>query len=81
MNYLIEHSVDPDKRRYSVKGEAECHFLDVDRYVTETSSSPFENLPERWNDAVSKFGEDSLRAWHCSLESVFRLFKIGEGIC
>lgn len=62
MNYLIEHSVDPDKRRYSVKGEAECHFLDVDRYVTETSSSPFENLPERWNDAVSKYGEDSLRA-------------------
>lgn len=62
MNYLIEHSVDPDKRRYSVKGEAECHFLDVDRYATETSSSPFQNIPERWNDAVTKYGEDSLRA-------------------
>ena len=62
MNYLVDHSVDPDKRRYSVKGEAECHFLDVDRYVNDSTSSPFENLPERWNDAVTKFGEDSLRA-------------------
>ena len=62
MNYLIDHSVDPDKRRYSVKGEAECHFLDVDRYVNNSSASPFDNLPERWKDAVTQYGEDSLRA-------------------
>ncbi|MFM7725972.1 MAG: S1/P1 Nuclease, partial [Flavobacteriales bacterium] len=34
MDYLIDHSVDPDKRRYSVKGEAECHYIDLDRYIT-----------------------------------------------
>jgi len=62
INYIIEHSVDPDKRRYSVKGEAECHYLDVDRYVTKDEPNPFNNLPERWTEAVSKYSEDTLRA-------------------
>ena len=62
INYIIEHSVDPDKRRYSVKGEAECHYLDVDKYITPDEPNPFKNLPERWTDAVAKFGEDTLRA-------------------
>jgi len=62
MDYLIDHSVDPDKRRYSVKGEAECHYIDMDRYVTGDEPNPFANVPRRWDDAVAKFSEDTLRA-------------------
>lgn len=61
MEYLIDHSVDPDKRRYGVKGEAECHYIDMDHYITKDQSNPFENVPRRWTDAVAKFSEDSLR--------------------
>ena len=72
MDYLIDHSVDPDKRRYSVKGEAECHYIDLDRYITKEHPNPFENVPHRWDDAVAKFSEDTLRAhgivpWHIYL--------------
>jgi len=62
MDYLIEHSVDPDKRRYGVKGEAECHYIDMDRYIDSLHPYPFDNVPRRWNDAVAKFSEDTLRA-------------------
>lgn len=62
MDYLIDHSVDPDKRRYSVKGEAECHYIDMDRYITAEQPNPFLNVPRRWSDAVEKFTEDTLRA-------------------
>ncbi|MFN5619782.1 MAG: zinc dependent phospholipase C family protein [Flavobacteriales bacterium] len=62
MEYLIDHSVDPDKRRYSVKGEAECHYIDMDRYITPEQPNPFLNVPRRWTDAVEKFSEDTLRA-------------------
>jgi S1/P1 Nuclease len=61
MEYLIEHSVDPDKRRYGVVGEAECHYIDMDRYADSAHPNPFDNVPRRWIDAVAKFSEDSLR--------------------
>ena len=73
MDFLIEHSVDPDKRRYSVKGEAERHYIDMDHYCLDTlGCNPFSNVPRRWKDAVAKFTEDSLRAhgivpWHIYL--------------
>ncbi len=72
MDYLIDHSVDPDKRRYSVKGEAECHYIDMDRYLDNEHPNPFDNVPRRWTDAVAKFSEDTLRAhgivpWHVYL--------------
>jgi len=69
MNYMIDHSVDPDKRRYGVVGEAECHYIDMDRFITQEKPNPFDNVPRRWTDAVAKFSEDTLRAhgivpWH-----------------
>ena len=68
IEYLTDHAVDPDKRRYAVKGEAERHFIDIDHYV-KPGEDPFEIMPERWYDAVEKFSEDTLRAygivpWH-----------------
>lgn len=62
LDYIIDHSVDPDKRRYGVVGEAECHYIDMDRYVDSLHPNPFDNVPRRWVDAVAKFSEDTLRA-------------------
>ena len=59
INYLINHSVDPDKRRHSDPAEAPRHFLDADHY----GKTPFDTLPEFWNDAVLKFTEDSLQLY------------------
>jgi hypothetical protein len=72
MEYMIEHSVDPDKRRYGVVGEAECHYIDMDHYIDSAHPNPFENVPRYWNEAVLKFSEDSLREhgivpWNVSL--------------
>ena len=32
IEYITEHAVDPDKRRYAVEGEAPCHYIDLDHY-------------------------------------------------
>lgn len=58
IGFLSEHAVDPDKRRYAVKPEGPRHFIDLDLY----GEAPFKNLPRKWEDAVKKYGEDSLAA-------------------
>lgn len=68
IEYITEHAVDPDKRRYAVKGEAECHFIDIDHYVL-SGGNAFDVVPRQWFKAVEKFTEDTLRAygivpWH-----------------
>ncbi|MES2589685.1 MAG: zinc dependent phospholipase C family protein [Bacteroidota bacterium] len=62
IEYITEHAVDPDKRRYAVKGEAECHYIDVDHYAHE-GSNPFDVVPRTWSKAVEKFTEDTLHAY------------------
>ena len=32
IEYLTDHAVDPEKRRYMVKGEASRHFIDLNRW-------------------------------------------------
>ena len=56
--YLAEKSVNPDRRRYAVKGEAEKHFIDLDHYG---DSARF-LLPKYWAGALEQYPEDSLRA-------------------
>lgn len=58
IDFISEHSVDPDKRRYAVKEEAPRHYIDIDNY----GSFPYNDLPRRWSDAVAKYSEDSLQA-------------------
>jgi hypothetical protein len=65
IEFITEHAVDPDKRRYAVKDEAARHFIDLDRY----GKSPLDSIPQKWDDAVKKYTEDSLKAhgivpWH-----------------
>ncbi len=68
IEFITEHAIDPDKRRYAIDGEAERHFIDLDRYY-KYGEDPFEVIPKKWKDAVAKFGEDTLKAngivpWH-----------------
>ena len=65
IDFLSEHAVDPDKRRYAVPEEGPRHYIDIDQY----GQYPYPNLPRSWKDAVEKFGEDSLKMfgivpWH-----------------
>lgn len=65
IDFLEEHAVDPDKRRYAVPEEGPRHYIDIDHY----GAYPYPNLPRKWKDAVAKFGEDSLMMygivpWH-----------------
>ncbi len=65
INFITEHAVDPDKRRYIVADEGPRHYIDIDHY----GAYPYTSLPHKWKDAVAKFGEDSLKMygivpWH-----------------
>ena len=65
ISFLSEHAIDPDKRRYAVPDEGPRHYIDIDHY----GKYPYEALPRKWNDAIAKFGEDSVKQygivpWH-----------------
>ncbi|HKK73845.1 MAG TPA: zinc dependent phospholipase C family protein [Saprospiraceae bacterium] len=51
IEYITEHAVDPDKRRYATKHEAPRHFIDIDHWGTY----PFEAVPRDWDDALIKY--------------------------
>ncbi len=59
INFLEEHAIDPDKRRYAVPQEGPRHYIDIDHY----GIYPYDSLPRKWNDAVAKYSEDSLNAY------------------
>lgn len=61
-SYLLEHSVDPDKRRHSTVGEAERHYIDIDHYPFSLDQLP-DSFPKTWDLAVAKFSEDTLRSY------------------
>ncbi|MDA0314244.1 MAG: zinc dependent phospholipase C family protein [Bacteroidetes bacterium] len=58
LRFISENAVNPDRRRYAVKGESEKHYIDLDHY----GDSALYHLPKYWVQAVEKFPEDSLRA-------------------
>ncbi len=57
IDFLIEHAVDPDKRRYLVAAEGPRHYIDLDQY----GEYPYKNLPRNWDSAVQVFSADSLQ--------------------
>jgi len=59
IDFLTEHAVDPDKRRYAIPEEGPRHYIDIDHY----GRYPYDALPRRWNDAVAKYSGDSLNAY------------------
>lgn len=74
IDFITEHAVDPDKRRYANKDEAPRHYIDADHY----GENPFKALPRQWRDAVKKYTEDTLQAygivpWH--IEVMYKRLK------
>ena len=59
IDFIAEHAVDPDKRRYAVPAESPRHYIDIDHY----DNYRFDSLPRKWKDAVAKYSEDSLDAY------------------
>ena len=57
-DYLSEHAVDPDKRRYAAEFEAVRHYIDLDHW----GQPPFGDLPRSYSDAVLRYGSLSVRA-------------------
>lgn len=70
IEFIKEHAVDPDKRRYGVIGEAERHFIDIDHFCKGIPHcNPFNLMPRDWAEAKAEYSEDTLRAygivpWH-----------------
>lgn len=66
IEFITDHAIDPDKRRYSVPEEAPRHYIDLDHYE---HIAPVDTVPKYWKDAVTKYTEDTLKAygivpWH-----------------
>lgn len=56
IQYISEHAVDPDKRRYSDPEEAPRHYMDLDKY------GGIDSVPHHWEEAVARYSEDTLKA-------------------
>ena len=73
IDYISDHAVDPDMRRYSTKQEGPRHFIDLDQY----GSLPFNNLPRHWLEAFSQHTDiwivgadgDTSRLVHSAVDS------------
>lgn len=53
VEYLTDHAVDPDKRRYATKHEAVRHYIDIDHWGVY----PFPEVPRDWTEALLRYGE------------------------
>jgi hypothetical protein len=56
IDYITEHAVSADKRRYVDSTEAPRHFLDADHY----GKNPFGKIPQNWTDAALKYSADTV---------------------
>jgi hypothetical protein len=59
IDFITEHAIDPDKRRYGVKEEAPRHHIDLDHF----GDSCLYLLPHNWKKAIEKYTEDTLNAY------------------
>jgi hypothetical protein len=59
IEFITNHAVDPDKRRYAVEDEAPRHYIDIDHY----GEHAFDSVPKFWKAAIEKYTEDTLMAY------------------
>lgn len=59
IEFLAEHSVDPDKRRYAIPEEGPRHYIDIDHY----GQYPYPELPHNYDSAVAKYTADTINAY------------------
>ncbi len=51
IEFITEHAVDPDKRRYATRHEAVRHYIDIDHW----GEYPFPEVPRNWVDALARY--------------------------
>ncbi len=51
IEFITEHAVDPDKRRYATKHEAVRHYIDADHW----GEYPFPDIPRNWTDVLVRY--------------------------
>jgi hypothetical protein len=56
IEFITQHAVSADKRRYVDSLEAPRHFFDADHY----GKKPFAAMPQKWADAAAKYSADTL---------------------
>ena len=83
IDFLTDHAVDPDRRRYADPAEAPRHYIDIDHYAHQ--GDPFAVVPREWDQAVLKFTEDTLQEygivpWHIQVmhQRLVQAFKRGD---
>lgn len=59
IEYITEHAVTADKRRYNDTTEGVHHFFDADYY----GKNAFKTMPHKWQDASVKYCDDTLRKY------------------
>jgi hypothetical protein len=59
IEFVTEHAVDADKRRYVDSNEGQRHFIDIDHYGVRT----FATMPKYWYDAIARYSEDTLKKY------------------
>jgi cell wall assembly regulator SMI1 len=59
IDFIVEHAVDPDMRRYAIAEEGPRHYIDIDHY----GAYPYKNLPRNYDSAVAKFSADTIHAY------------------
>lgn len=57
IDFISEHAVDPDKRRYAIATEGPRHYIDLDHY----GQFPWQSFPRQWKEAVDQYSEDTLQ--------------------
>jgi len=60
IEYLTEHAVDPDKRRYLVEGEDVKHYIDIDHFEKVL---PLDTIPMKYQQAIEKLSKDTIHAY------------------
>jgi hypothetical protein len=63
IDYMTEHAVDPDKRRYATRHEGVRHYIDIDKW----DKIPFPNIPRDFEEAIIK---------HCKIRLISGLDSV-----
>ncbi len=59
MDYITQHAVDPDKKKFVDTAEGPHHYINLDHY----GAKPFDVIPKYWTDAVKKYTEDTINKY------------------
>lgn len=56
IDFITEHAITADKRRYVDSAEIPRHFFNADRY----GKTPFKTIPRKWKDFEKRYSHDTL---------------------